>query len=63
MSQYLTRREVAQWLELHPSTIYRWGKAGILTEYKLPTGRVRYSLQEVQDLIEGMTVLGTRHGQ
>lgn len=62
IDQYLSRKDTAERLGVHPVTVYRWGKAGIITEYKLPTGRVRYSPDEIDELLEGLALQGQSRG-
>jgi excisionase family DNA binding protein len=50
---YLTRRETADIMRVHPATIDNWIKAGTLKAIKLPGGTVRISLFELKAFIHG----------
>jgi excisionase family DNA binding protein len=49
--EVLTRGEVAQVLEVHPSTVARWAAAGLLPCFRTPAGERRYRRSEVQDFL------------
>ena len=49
--EILTRAEVAQVLEVHPSTVTRWATAGLLPYFRTPAGERRYHRCEVQDFL------------
>lgn len=52
-AEYLTEREVATWLRVHPRTVRAWRSAGYLRAVRLPSrglgrGRIiRYAAAEV----------------
>lgn len=49
----LTSLEVAQRFGIHPSTVWRWRKAGRLPSIALPSGRVAYSADEIDRIVTG----------
>jgi excisionase family DNA binding protein len=51
IDQYLSRSQAAELLGVHPTTVYRWGKAGLITEHRLPSGKIRYSPDEVATVL------------
>jgi len=55
--QLLTARDVAQLLNVHPGSIYRWAEQGILPAVKV--GRVvRFHPEEVRKLLERSSTNG-----
>lgn len=51
-SDFLTRQQVAQRLSVHPETVKRMQRAGKLTPFIFGANLVRYSIAEVQALIQ-----------
>jgi len=52
MEEWLTAKEVSQYLKVSLSTVYRWTDEGILTRYK--AGRTsRYKRSEVDAAMKG----------
>ncbi|HXZ73227.1 MAG TPA: helix-turn-helix domain-containing protein [Streptosporangiaceae bacterium] len=49
--EILTRAEVAQVLEVHPSTVTRWATTGLVSYFRTPAGERRYHRREVQDFL------------
>jgi excisionase family DNA binding protein len=50
--QLLTLAEAAKMLQVHPRTITRWAKSGVVTLVRLPLGdRPRITLAEVRRLM------------
>jgi excisionase family DNA binding protein len=48
----LTAREVAERLNVSPSTILRWTRAGVLPGFRLPGGALRYRADEIEAWVE-----------
>lgn len=48
----LSRREVADRFKVHPRTVFRWEKEGLLTPVRVGSRIVRYDRQQVEDLIQ-----------
>lgn len=44
----LTARAVAELLDVSPSTVLRWTRAGDLPAIRLPSGQVRYRGEELE---------------
>ena len=53
MDDLYDEKAAARVAGVHPRTVRRWRKAGLLAFYRTPTGRVRYRLE---DLIEATTI-------
>ncbi|MCU0792983.1 MAG: helix-turn-helix domain-containing protein [Opitutaceae bacterium] len=53
---FLTRQQVAKRLSVHPETVKRMQRAGKLTPFVFGANLVRYSLAEVQALIQAAKV-------
>ena len=51
LSTYLSRTQAAKLLGIHPSTVYRWGQRGLLTQYRTPAGRIKYSADELRTVL------------
>lgn len=47
----LTRSQVATLLSVHPATVSRWAKRGILAHFLTPTGQVRFLRSDVEALM------------
>ena len=47
MEKLLTVKELAEWLQISPSTIYQWTHTGFVPHYKLPKG-VRFKEEEIE---------------
>jgi len=48
----LTVPEAADLLGVHPSTITRWVREGILESRRLPGGRLRFKLDDLEKLLK-----------
>lgn len=46
----LTATEVAEEMSVHPETVRRWTRQGLLPAIKLPSGRRRYRREDVDAL-------------
>lgn len=51
-SPSLTRSQVATLMSVHPATVSRWAKRGILPHFLTPTGQVRFLRSEVERLMD-----------
>jgi excisionase family DNA binding protein len=51
-SPSLTRKQVADLLSVHPATVSRWAKRGILAHFLTPTGQVRFLREDVERLMD-----------
>jgi excisionase family DNA binding protein len=49
--RWLTVGQAAAVAQVHVETIRRWGRSGLLTEYRTPGKQRRYKLSDVQDAI------------
>lgn len=49
---YLSRREAAARLGIHPNTLTDWIKAGKVPVHQLPGGRYRFDPEELTELME-----------
>jgi excisionase family DNA binding protein len=47
----LTRKQVADLVSVHPATVSRWAKRGILPHFLTPTGQVRFLRSDVEALM------------
>jgi len=47
-----TIKQAAVILDVHPATIRRYAQAGLLTQIRITCRKVRYDLNEVQDLAD-----------
>lgn len=57
MEKLLTIKQVSEWLQVNPSTIYQWTHAGFAPHYKL--GRsVRFKASEVENWLKSRTRKG-----
>jgi excisionase family DNA binding protein len=52
-TELLTAREVADRLSVHVESVRRWTRQGDLAAVRLPSGRYRYRLADVDALIAG----------
>jgi excisionase family DNA binding protein len=50
VDEYLTRKEAAQYLKVHPYTLDRWVKAGRLKAYRGP-GIVRFKQEDLDQAL------------
>jgi predicted site-specific integrase-resolvase len=48
MPHYLTVTQAADWYDVHPNTIWRWVAAGILPDTRGPSGRLMFTLDDLQ---------------
>jgi len=48
--RYITAKQAARMLGVHPVTLYRWAKEGKIRFIKTPSGRLRYPLSEIERL-------------
>ena len=46
--RYITAKQAAKMLGVHPVTLYRWAKRGKIRYIKTPTGRLRYPISEIE---------------
>ena len=51
MSELFTPIEAAKWLKVDRITIYRWIKSGRLQANRLPDGRLRIEVRELDNLL------------
>lgn len=51
--ELLSRNEAATMLGVHPDTVWRWSKVGLLNPIKLPSGYFRYRKDEVAEVLAG----------
>ena len=52
MPELLTVAEVAAWLKVHPNTIRRWAKRGLINAYRIgPRRDRRFARTEVEQLL------------
>lgn len=62
--QWLTLREAANMLGVHPATLRTWADAGIVPSFRTPGGHRRFALEDVEAFIQarsrGTTSLSTR---
>jgi len=49
--KFLTPKEAAKILGVHPLTLYRWAKAGKIRYITTPGGRFRYPLSEIKRIL------------
>ncbi len=49
----MTTQGAAEWANVHPQTIRRWVRDGLLRAYTLPTGVKRYRREDVEALLTG----------
>jgi excisionase family DNA binding protein len=47
----LTRAELAQALGVHPATVTRWAKIGVLPAFRTPSGERRYHRRDVENFL------------
>ena len=47
MEKLLTVKDLSEWLQVSPNTIYQWTHTGYIPHYKLPKG-VRFKPSEVE---------------
>jgi excisionase family DNA binding protein len=53
MTEWLTSKEAAAYLKLHPKTLYRYVRAGKLQQYRpAGTGRPRFRREDLDALLE-----------
>jgi excisionase family DNA binding protein len=52
----LTARAVAAMLDVSPSTVLRWTRAGDLPAVRLPSGQIRYRAVELEKWLAGRSV-------
>ncbi len=48
--RYVTAKQAAKMLGVHPITLYRWAKEGKIKYVRTPSGRLRYPLSEIERL-------------
>lgn len=48
--RYITAKQAARVLGVHPVTLYRWAKEGKIRFIKTPSGRLRYPRSEIERL-------------
>lgn len=51
-----TTNEVAKQLNLHPTTLLSWIKAGFVNPTKLPTGRYRWTENDINQLLSNLNI-------
>lgn len=51
-TQHLTPAEAARRLGVHPRTLVRWSRAGVVTPYTTPGGQRRYPSEQLDRLME-----------
>ena len=47
MEKFLTPKQISEWLQVSPSTVYQWTHAGFIPHYKI-SGVVRFKASEVE---------------
>jgi excisionase family DNA binding protein len=47
----LNRAELAQALGVHPATVTRWAKIGVLPAFRTPSGERRYHRRDVENFL------------
>lgn len=52
-TELLTAQQVADRLAVHVESVRRWTRQGDLPAVRLPSGRYRYRIEDVNVLIEG----------
>lgn len=52
-SQLVGRNEAARILGVHPATIYRWTRKGLLSVITLPSGIHRYDVERLEAIRKG----------
>ena len=57
MDQLLTVEEIAEYLNLKPSTIYQWTHQGFIPHIKVGN-RVRFRINHIEKWLESRTVKG-----
>ncbi|MFA6767881.1 MAG: helix-turn-helix domain-containing protein [Parabacteroides sp.] len=50
--KYLSTKEAARFLDIDPSTLWKWGKAGYLVPIRVG-GKKRYKLSDIKKIYEG----------
>jgi excisionase family DNA binding protein len=54
MEEWLKTKEAAKYLQVHPKTLYRYVKAGMLRQYQTGgVGRPRFKREELDALLQG----------
>ena len=61
-SRMLTTTEAAKYLSVHPNTVRRWEKQGLLPAYRLGTRGDRRFLREDMDRFLNNSTSGNGHG-
>ena len=57
MDKLLTVKDLSEWLQVSPSTIYQWTHMGTIPHYKLPKG-VRFKTPEIETWLRKRHVKG-----
>lgn len=52
-TELLTAQQVADRLRVHVESVRRWTRAGELDAVRLPSGRYRYRVEDVDALVAG----------
>lgn len=52
-TELLTAQEVAERLSVHPESVRRWTRQGDLAAIRLPSGRYRYRVEDVDAMVRG----------
>lgn len=47
----VTAAEVARRAQVHPETVRRWVREGLITAIELPSGRLRFRREDVEALL------------
>lgn len=55
MSKFLSRKEAAEYLGVHPRTIYKWEAAGLLSPSLKVNNRPRYLIEDLEQIIKRKT--------
>ncbi len=64
MAEWLTTKEAAAYLKVHPKTVYRYVKSGRLRQYQAAgVGRPRFNREDLDALLRGLRPLPAAAGQ